>query len=83
MTKKTIILTESDFQALKKNGSIEVVPVPAQNADDIGFARSEVESVTVRASAANGRKIMITRTVESIVSVNGSARYFQSDYYPE
>ena len=64
MAKKTILLTESDFQSLKKKGSIEVVPVPAQNADDIGFASFDVESVTVRASAASGRKITITRTVE-------------------
>ena len=64
MAKKTILLTESDFQALKKNGSIEVVPVPAQNADDIGFASFDVESVTVRASAADEKKLLITRTVD-------------------
>ena len=64
MAKKTILLTESDFQSLKKNGSIEVVPVPAQNADDIGFARSEVETVTVRASATDAKKLLITRTAD-------------------
>lgn len=81
MAKKTILLTESDFQSLKTNGSIEVVPVPAQNADDIGFARYEVETVTVRASAMRGRKLLIIRTMAFAISVNGTLREFQSDYF--
>ena len=44
-TKKTILLTKEDFAALKANGSIEVIPIPAQNADNIGFARYDVRGL--------------------------------------
>lgn len=59
MAKKTLLLTESDFQALKTNGSVKVVPVPAQDVDDIGFARFDTETLPVKATADFARRAQI------------------------